>query len=215
MGCGSLDPAAAASPDAGPKPVGPLLPWNVGNSWTYRVTDSGDVSLKVTTIKELEAVAGSGPNADKMANKVVTTKKDATDQTISWQLMVGDKIVRYREQAFSRTSGALEEEEHWAPYKLHIDGSAEHLVKGATWLESYQETKLPVNGQPATAEARDVWSIQSEDEEVVVPAGTFRAVVIRKAGGSTSKTYWYVPGVGKVKETGGQIEELVTYQLVP
>ena len=36
-----------------------------------------------------------------------------------------------------------------------------------------------------------------------------------KAGGSNLKTYWYVPGVGKVKETGGQTEELVSYEVAP
>jgi hypothetical protein len=214
-GCGSLDPSTLGSKDAGVKPAGALLPWKVGNNWTYRVTDSGEVSTKVTTIGELETVGGTGPNADKMANKVVTTKKDATDQTISWQVPNGDKVVRYREQAYSASTGLLEEEEHWDPYKLHIDGTAEHMVKGASWLEDYQETKLPVSGQPATHEARDLWTVASESEEVVVPAGTFQALVVQKAGGSSFKTYWYVPGLGKVKETGGQIEELAAFQLMP
>jgi hypothetical protein len=43
-----------------------------------------------------------------------------------------------------------------------------------------------------------------------VPAGTFDAIVLRKVGGS-EKRYWYVRGVGKVKETGGQVEELVSW----
>jgi hypothetical protein len=51
---------------------------------------------------------------------------------------------------------------------------------------------------------------------VTVPAGTFTAIYLQKAsGGGTTKTYWYVPGVGKVKEDGGQLEELVSHELVP
>jgi hypothetical protein len=52
---------------------------------------------------------------------------------------------------------------------------------------------------------------------VTVPAGTFTAVYLQKvsATGGSAKTYWYVPGVGKVKESGGQLEELVSYSLVP
>lgn len=212
--CGSLDPAASGG-DAGVRATGPLLPWKVGNSWTYRVTESGIIGTKTTTIGDLEPVGGTGPNADKMANKVVTTKRDATDRTESWQTLVGDNVVRYREKAFSASTGLLEEEEHWMPHKLHIDGTAEHLVKGVSWLEIYQETKLPVNSPPATSEARDRWTVTSDDEEITVPAGTFHAVVVQKAGGSSFKTYWYVPGIGKVKETGGQVEELVSFELAP
>ena len=53
--------------------------------------------------------------------------------------------------------------------------------------------------------------------DVTVPAGTFTAVYIQKvsATGGSAKTYWYVPGVGKVKELGGQLEELVSYSLAP
>jgi hypothetical protein len=98
---------------------------------------------------------------------------------------------------------------------LHLDMAAAHLVAGATWLEVYQETKQPVMGTASVATARDRWTVLAVDQEVTVPAGTFRALVLQKAGGSTAKQYWYVRGVGKVKETGGQTEELVSYQLQP
>ena len=52
-------------------------------------------------------------------------------------------------------------------------------------------------------------------ESITVPAGTFEAVVFQKIGSDTPKRYWYVAGVGKVKETGGQTEELTEYELLP
>jgi hypothetical protein len=212
--CGSMDPKASSS-DSGTHPTGPLLPWKVGNTWSYLVTEEGVMSNKVTTIGDAELVAGSGPNADKMAFKVMTKKKDGTDQTISWQTTDGDKVIRYREQAFHATTGLLEEEEHWDPHKIHIDGTAEHTKLGATWLEDYMETKLPVGGQPTTHEARDRWTVLSESEMITVPAGTFDAVVLQKVGGTSSKMYWYVRGLGKVKETGGQTEELTSWTVSP
>ena len=43
-----------------------------------------------------------------------------------------------------------------------------------------------------------------DDETVEVPAGTFEhAIHFQKAG----KNYWYLRGVGKLKETGSQTEE--------
>jgi len=214
VACGGDEPGGAASDAAVIATSGPILPFKEGNTWTYKVTGDGEVSNKVTTIGAAEAVGGTGPHAAATAFKVVT-KKGATDQTLSWQAVDGERVVRYREQAFHEGTGELEEEEHWDPAKLHIDGSPAHTAAGASWLESYQETKLPV-GKPASTEtARDRWTVDAVDQVITVPAGTFRAIVFIKAGGSTLKTYWYVPGVGKVKETGGQTEELVSYKVVP
>ncbi|HEX6245752.1 MAG TPA: hypothetical protein VFZ61_32735 [Polyangiales bacterium] len=193
---------------------GAYLPWAEGNSWTYRVTNNGEVSTKVTTIGAEEEIGGNGPNAQKRAFRVVT-KKGEQDETVSWQGVVGDSVVRYREQSFGATSGDLEQEEHWDPYKLHFDGSDEHTQEGADWLEKYQETKIPAGGPEATAEARDRWTVDAPSVEVEVPAGKFKAVVVQKASGGTLKTYWYVRGVGKVKETGGQTEELIEYTVAP
>jgi hypothetical protein len=192
---------------------GSYLPWATGNTWTYRVTNNGVVSEKVTTVEAEEEVGGDGPNKSKRAFRVVT-RKGMSDETISWQALEGDRVVRYREQSFHASTGKLELEEHWAPHKLHLDGSKEHTADGADWLESYTETKVYASGKPTEeSEERDRWFVDSRNETVTVPAGTFDAIVLQKAGGGEVKTYWYVRGVGKVKETGGQIEELVSYEV--
>lgn len=245
LACGS-DAPPPGSGDGGPKATGPILPWNVGNRWTYRVTDSAGVTTKETTIEEEETVGGTGPNADKRAYRVVTKKQDGADQTISWQVDEGDTVIRYREQAFSASTDELEQEEYWEPSKLHVDGTEEHTTAGARWLLTYKEFKIdigpPTGGAAATggagggpstggapasggtsgsggtvteAEARDLWSVDGVGEQVTVPYGTFGdCIIFQKVGGSQPKTYWYVRGVGKVKETGSQTEELVSYELV-
>jgi hypothetical protein len=222
LACGSVDPAdhpgAAGSDGGGPLPEGPLLPWAVGNNWTYEVTKDGVTSLKTTTIGELEAVGGESPNADVMAYHVTTAKgADRSDHTESWQTPLADnpdRIVRYREQSFNATSGDLEAEEYWDPEKLHIDGTAEHTVKDASWLESYAETKRPVGLSPTTHDVRERWTVLDDDETLEVPAGTFEHTIhFQKVGSSSSKQYWYLRGVGKLKETGSQTEELKEYEL--
>jgi hypothetical protein len=222
LACGSVDPAdhqgAAGSDGGGPLPEGPLLPWTVGNNWTYEVTKDGVTSLKTTTIGKLEAVGGEGPNADVMAYHVTTAKgADLNDHTESWQTPLADnpdRVVRYQEQSFNATSGALDTTEYWDPEKLHIDGSAEHTVKDASWLESYAETKLPVGLSPTTHDVRELWSVLDDDETLEVPAGTFEHTIhFQKVGSSSSKQYWYLRGVGKLKETGSQTEELTEYEL--
>lgn len=193
--------------------TGALLPWREGNTWTYRVTKDGEVTMKVVTIGAEEPVAGSGPNSGKLANKV-TTMKGAMDETVSWQALEGERVVRYREQSFGAKTGLVKLEEHWSPHKLHVDGAMAHRMPGAQWTETYEETKLPSDGPASTATAQDVWLVDGE-QDVTVPAGTFRSIVLRKTGETSAKTYWYVPGVGKVKETGGQTEELVSFQVAP
>lgn len=227
--CGPEDAGDASSPrdaradarEAGRADAGgeraSYLPWAEGNSWTYRVSDDGEVTEKVTVIGAEEEVGGSGPNANERAFRVTTRKGlDSTDETVSWQAALGERVVRYREQSFGRVTNALELEEHWLPAKLHVDSSDERTEPGAAWIEEYEETKALADGGTATATARDTWIVDGVDQEVTVPAGTFRAVVLQKSSGSGAvKTYWYVRGVGKVKETGGQTEELVSYQVAP
>ena len=199
-------------------PEGPLLPWAVGNTWTYQVTKGVAVSQKTMTIGEVEEVGGTGPNATKLANHMTTVKgADENDHTESWQAPDEnhpDRIVRYREQSFATPNGALELEERWAPSKLHIDGSAEHTAAGASWLEKYSETKLAVGLPPTTHAVSETWTVLSNDETITVPAGSFEhAIHLKKVGDGSSKEYWYLRGVGKLKETGAQTEELVDYQL--
>lgn len=228
VACGSVDPSAPPdSPGAGGEagggngpvgPEGPLLPWVLGNKWTYRITKDGVTSVKTTTIGDLEPVGGDGPNAEVMAYHVTTAKgADLQDRTESWQAPAEDdpdRIVRYREQSFGATTGTLELEEYWEPSKLHIDGSAAHTGKEASWLETYEETKLEVGLSPTTHELRERWTVLDDDATVEVPAGTFEhAIHFQKVGGSTTKEYWYLRGVGKLKETGSQTEELTEYEL--
>ncbi len=218
--CGTEDPSEPSDPvgSAGAgsteDPEGALLPWKHGNTWTYRVTVDSQVSEKVTTVGEEQLVGGTGPHAADLANHVVTTKRDGLDRTESWQARVGDRVLRYRELSFGASDGALELEEHWDPYKLHIDGTAEHMVAGAQWAETYTETKTTAPaGTPITSTVTDTWTVEGVGISITVPAGTFQAVVFRKL--PTEKLYFYVPGIGKVKELGGQTEELVSYDLVP
>ena len=73
----------------------------------------------------MEPVGGTGPNKDVMAFKVVTKKgADGPDGELAGRRWATASI-RYREQSFSASTGALELEEHWDPHKLHIDGSAD------------------------------------------------------------------------------------------
>jgi hypothetical protein len=217
-GCGS-DAAPNDNTGGAGSATEPLLPWALGNSWTYRVTEAGAVSEKTTTVTEQTKVGGVGTFADTTAYLVVTMKgTDKKDKTESYQAPDSanpDRIVRYRELSYGATTGALQLEEYWQPPRMHIDGT-KATATDATWIDAYTEFKLPVGGQASPgAETHDQWIVLAVDEPVDVPSGHFpHAVHLQKSGGST-KEYWYVRGVGKVRETGGQTEELIDYKLNP
>lgn len=216
-GCGGNEPAGKS--DGGMLAPGSLLPIKEGNSWTYRVTDgAGVTTMKTQTVMAKELVGGTGPHKDVMAWKMVTKKHmgmaTTVDETDSWQALVGTQVVRYRELAYHATTGAVEQEEYWQPPKLRVDEDPARMKMGVEWLEIYQETKLPVSGTAATAEQRDLWTVESASQSITLAGQTFNALVLRKIAGTT-KDYWFVPGVGKVKETGDQTEELMSYQVTP
>jgi hypothetical protein len=213
VACGSEDPTPKEPPG---EDAAPLLPFAEGNRWVYRVTDGADVEQKVNLVGAAEPVGGTGVFKDQIAFKCTTSKQGGEDETISWQGIDGDRIVRYREQSFHAGSGTLELEETWSPPKLRIDGSAEHTTADASWIEDYEETKLPSDDTPSVAMRRDRWTVKAVGQTLTVPAGTFEdVVVVEKVGVDSLKTYYYKRGVGKLKETGGQTEELVSYTLVP
>jgi hypothetical protein len=214
------NPAAGAGGVGGafePGTALPLLPWREGNSWTYRITKNGVVTEKTTVIGAEEPVGGVGPHADAQAFHV-TTDKGAQDHTESWQApsaSAPERIVRFREQAFAASTGKLDNEVHYDPEKLHVDGSPERTVAGATWLEKYAETSLVVGQPPSTHSVSERWTVIADDEKLKVPAGTFEGVVHLQKVGNSTKEYWYARGVGKLKETGTQTEELTDYTVVP
>ena len=191
-----------------------LLPFHPGATWTYRVTSATGTAMKITTVGAEELVGGTGPNAQKRAFKVTTTK-GASDKTVSWQALEGGSVIRYREVSYAATTGQAELEEHWVPGKLHVHNDAMYRAMGKKWMETYQETKAMVGMPVVTGSVMDHWSVDAAKVPVTVPAGAFEAVVLIKSTATGSKTYWYVPGVGKVKETGGQTEELVSFDVDP
>lgn len=217
--CGGTDPADAGDDGAGGGSGmiegAPFLPLTEGNRWVYSVTQDGTTSEKTTVVGPLEAVGGAGPHASEMAHRITTSKgAEGTDETISWQAWVGTRAVRYREQAFGAKNDMLTLEEHWSPAKLRVDQTPENTVAGATWLETTSETKLPVGSSPVTTTVSDRWTVLADDVTLTVPAGTFENVLhVQKVGAASNKQYWWAKGVGKLKETGSQTEELVSYEV--
>ena len=186
------------------------LPLEVGATWTYRVTPtSGIPENKDNTVEALEDVGGQ--KAGVTAFRVRTEKIDG--RTVSWQEDRCTSITRHREQSLD-LAGTLITDQFSVPDKLRVDESPARLTLGAVYTSSYTEIEIDATGAMTTRAKDESWTVQALDESVTVPAGTFTALKLRKTtSGAADKTFWFAKGVGKVKEQGDQLEELLSYTL--
>ena len=220
--------------------TGDFFPFALGNSWEYDVTEVGQPSQKkVNKIVRMEAVGGTGPDKNKVAFRVETTKvmtpgSPPGDATISWQTREGARVVRYREESCAVASVVVEngtvkscnknEDTTWSPARIRIDenpmGAA--LAKDMMWPETFTETKTTFRtaGQPgvtATMSLTQSWKVLDINANATSPAGNFSGcLVLQKTSASDlPKRYTFCRGVGKVREEGtGQVEVLSKYVVV-
>jgi hypothetical protein len=185
---------------------GRLLPYAVGNSWRYRVQDlgTGDFSTKTQELTTEMVPAGeTDPVIVQITNK-------ANGSTENWTRLVGDSILRFRQMDYDAL-GVLEATTTYVPSRIRLDESAERTGVGATWNENYQKVVVDALGIETTVDVTDLWEVIGVDVECSSPLGTFSCLHIRRSrtlGGVAVKDFFFAPGIGKVKEVGGQIEEL-------
>jgi hypothetical protein len=213
--CGSGDPKnkGGSSGGGGDLEGERYLPLAVDNRWEYRVTDpaTGETAVKVQTIETLEPVPG---NPALVAYRFRTEKLDGT--TESWQALDGGRLVRYFERSYKDGEPSAKSTDRYTPAQLRLDEG--RLAVGASWTENYsvEHTKLST-GEVETKQKQRQWTVVSVGAPCAVEAGSFDdCLVVRRrvvAGGEADKTFTFARGVGKVKEEGGQIEELLAFQV--
>ena len=115
----------------------------------------------------------------------------------------GDRTSAATTTSSPTTPGRQLSDEWYSPYLLRVDEAPEHLQAGATWTINYiedQDHQQQAGRRRPTRPRR--WTVDGVDVVTAVPAGTFNALKVTRtdtADGST-KTQWFVRGVGKVRE---------------
>lgn len=196
--CGTAEPYTAIEQES-------LFPLAVGYRWEFQVTKSGDSpSTKVQTVTGTASVDG--------LDAFVLTSENDEDRTVSVQYLDGTKLMRASEISYE--DGIVKERLHYVPAALRLDTAS--LAIGTRYQNEHTEEELDENGATigTPVEKKEIFIVEAVDDPVTVPAGTFSAVRLRRTSSTGSaKTYWYVPGLGKIKEVGGQTEALVSAQL--
>ena len=191
-----------------------LLPLEVGNLWRYQVTEVGTGNLPYTKRQEMmEEMTPPGETEPVIVQ--VTTK--SSGQTVNWLRQMGDATIRVQQEDYDQ-AGLLERTTVYDPYKLRLDESPERLVEGASFDEAYTAIIYdPAGVETARTDTVDHWVVVSADTPCETPWGTQSCVHFhreRTLGGVSVKDYYFAPSYGKVREDGGQIEELTDCTLL-
>lgn len=201
--CGDLPPST--TPDAGVQAS--LIPLQVGNEWTYRVTSSsGVVTEKKNTVTGTVAVG------TETAFRLTTSRANERETT-SVQIIRDGVLLRLSEDSYR--AGILFAHDVYLPGAIRID--ANKAKSGDTYEGRHTKQVFDGSGNMiSSVEVVNRFVVEAIGEPVDVPAGRFACVrVKRTATDDSTKTYWFVPGLGKVKEVGGQTEELERHTVTP
>ncbi len=214
-GCGGKSAAPpSSSVDARlPAHSGRHLPISVGAMWVWNATDpvTGKSAHTQSVVEAMDHLPGA--KAGIPVYRVVSTT--LTGGTVNWQEDTGSAIVRHREQ-FSDATGAIVSDFLYNPSKLRLDESPVHMAVNATWTENYSD--VVDRAGVATTQTTPVvatWTVVAVDEPVTVPAGLFNCLHVHRVETATGydSHFWFALNIGKVKESGMEVKELVGYSI--
>ncbi len=204
-------PGPPVQPPVNPPPEAPqsLWPLTTGSSWTYRITDP----LKGVFDKAVEVLGPQTvPGTDLTATLVRSVQPHLEER--SWQMeLQNGMVVRLREEDLK--AGAVVRVTTWSP--ATVKSLAQAQQEGWTYESTIRELTRQDDGTVEEKDRTYVWRVLAVNETVSVPAGTFtNAIKVqrdRPDKEGKERFYWLVPGVGKVKEDGERLEELVSHDV--
>jgi hypothetical protein len=194
-----------------PSPEAPVSLWplTTGSQWTYKITDpTRGIFDKTVEVMGPQAV----PETSNTAILVRSVQPHLEEH--SWQLeLQNGTVVRLREEDLK--AGAIIRVTTWSP--ATVKSLAQVQEQGWSYSSTIRELTREDSGLVVEKEQTYVWRVLAVNETVTVPAGTFTNAikVQRDRPDKTGKerTYWLVPGIGKVKEDGERLEELVSHDV--
>lgn len=206
-GSGDDDDVADAAVDVCGFASDRYLPYEVGFTWEWRVTDltSGAVETKSQVVQE------SRNHPDDGLPMLVQLTQKGGGSTENWMRMDGDALVRLQQLDYNALDQLLRSTVY-DPSAIRLDETPARLAEGTTFTESYTEIEYDSTGtETRRASVTEEWEVVGVDVACDAPLGAFECLHVsrtRTAGGIAQKQYWFARGVGKVREEGGQIEQL-------
>ncbi len=189
-----------------------LWPLTPGSTWTYLIEDP---SLAQSTFeKRVEVLEEQTVPGTSMTATLVRSTQPHLEE-LSWQKVENGVAYRLREE--DHKAGKLVRVTTWNPAAMK--SLASERPQGWSFDSNLTEMTDYINSgkEDDTDKKKYTWSVEAVNETVTTRAGTFTNAIrlqrIRKDKQEPVRTYWLVPGIGKVKETGERTEELISYDV--
>jgi len=205
--CGGEDrPAGDCVPGSSDR----YLPNEVSNTWTYQVTN---IDTQETSTKSQSITGTMNHPDDGMPVQIQVTNK-VEGRTESWLRENGDTFVRLRQQDFD-IDGLLERTTVYDPGKIRLDETPARIADGATFDETYTAIITDPNGvETSRTDYTESWEVLAASEPCPGDFADYDCLHIQRSRvGTPAKTFWFARGIGKVREDGGQIEQLTACTL--
>jgi hypothetical protein len=184
-----------------------LWPLGTGSRWKYQITDPDrGVFEKSVSVEGVKPMPGGG-------EAIQLRSVQPHLEELSWQQEADGRVVRLREE--DRKGGELARVTTWTPGTLKSISAAQ--AQGWSFPSKTQEVETYPDGSILSSKEKTyVWTVTAVDEEVTVPAGTFKTIRVTRTRPDEAdylRVYWLAPGIGKVKEDGQRLEELMEYEV--
>lgn len=186
-----------------------LWPLTQGSTWTYRIDDPllGIFEKHVEVLGVMDI-----PGTSAKAVAVKSTQPHLEE--LSWQIVHDGVVLRVREE--DTKNGQLARVTTWDPLIMKSLDVAQ--APGWSRTETVTETIFDGAGNVMDTKQKDfAWGVDEAGVSITTPAGTFEGAVklrrLRSDKDNYDRSYWLVPGVGKVRETGERTEELIRYEI--
>jgi hypothetical protein len=207
-----------ASAPACPALPGSYMPLTVGSWWRYRVTNP--TTFREQAMPKTIRLDRTGDIGGRKAGVIGVrlAREDVEGTAYRWLARAGEAIVWHQDEWYD-TAGTLKRRVFFEPWRLRVDDACAHRTAGVRWRLGYD--RIDTIPTQKTTRVDEEWTIEAIADEVTVPAGTFRALKLHRHRFETETQrdswYWFVPGVGKVKEDSApeEQEELETFHVAP
>lgn len=191
-------PRVASPPPSVGIAAAPQVPrWRIGDEWAYGYTRSGESGIWVWSVERMEQIDGIE----------------------CYVIRSGPREILYRASDYAllleRVGGVVDIRA--TPPRT---GVAWPLSVGKSWEQTFTEHRV-VDRQTTTTTYVRLWRVESE-EDVTVPAGTFRAfkvVQTNKVTGAPVNEVWYAPDLKQAvkarefQSAGIRERELIAFKL--
>lgn len=202
-----------------------LWPLTAGSVWVYDIQDPvhGNFQKHVTAVGTRDVPgAPAGTTGMMVHSKQDRVATGVVYEEYSWQVEQSNGlVVRLREE--DHRDGVQVRTTTWAPATVK---SLARAPSSLPWVyqSAVQELTVLGDGSKENSDPTYSWRVLEVGVTVHTKAGTFtNAVKIRRdkltdAGEvkeGKERTYWLVPGIGKVREEGERTEDLAAYDVKP